>query len=203
MSQNTDNKSTDNKSIDFYYDYISPASYLAWTQLAGICERTGATINYKPMLLGGVFKQQGTNSPITIPAKWQWMQKDFARYAAHYGVPYQLNPHFVFSTVGAMRGAIWAQQQGRVEDYNQAMYTAAWVDGKDLSSPEVLAEVLTDAGFNTEVMDAVTQPEIKQALIQACEDAVAQGVFGAPTMIVNGELFFGQDRLEWVERALK
>ena len=65
------------KTVDFYYDFISPASYLAWTQLTALCERTGATINYKPMLLGGIFKANGNTSPVTVPAKWEWIQKDF------------------------------------------------------------------------------------------------------------------------------
>ncbi|MBU2967703.1 2-hydroxychromene-2-carboxylate isomerase [Amphritea sp. 2_MG-2023] len=191
------------KTIDFYYDYISIASYLAWTQLEGISERTGARIHYKPMLLGGVFNACDNISPITIPAKWAWVKKDIQRYADHYGVPYQLNPHFPFSTVNAMRGALWAQAHDQLEAYNQAMFTAAWVDGKDLSAKPVLEEVLNNAGFDAAiVMDAITQPDVKTALIDATQAATARGVFGAPSMFVADELFFGQDRLEWVEKAL-
>lgn len=191
------------KTVDFYYDYISPASYIALTRLTELCDRTGATINYKPMLLGGVFKAGGNTSPVMIPAKWAWIQQDFARYAALYDIPYQLNPHFIFSTVNAMRGAMWALSEGRIEDYNRALYTAAWADGKDLSSAEVMTEVLNSAGFDAQVvMEAMTQPEIKKALINATEAAVARGVFGAPTMFVDDEMHFGQDRLEWIERAL-
>lgn len=192
-----------NKSVDFYYDFISPASYFALMQLPALCERTGASINYKPMLLGGIFKAQGNTSPVTVPAKWEWIKEDFERYAQHYDIPYQLNPHFIFSTVNAMRGALWALENNRIEDYNQAMFTAAWAEGKDLSSKAVLQEVLNSAGFNAEeVMEAMTEPEFKASLIQATEAAAARGVFGAPTMIVDDELFFGQDRLEWVEKAL-
>ena len=129
--------------------------------------------------------------------------KRLSRYAAHYGVPYTLNPHFIFSTVNAMRGALWALSTGQIEAYNQAMYTAAWVDGKDLSSAEVMTEVLESAGFDASaVMEAMTQPEIKQALIQATTDAAERGVFGAPTLFVENELYFGQDRLAFVEKAL-
>ncbi|WP_370277899.1 2-hydroxychromene-2-carboxylate isomerase [Pontibacterium sp.] len=191
------------KTVDFYFDYISPASYIAFKRLHDICERTGATINYKPMLLGGIFKTTGNTSPVTIPAKWEWIQKDFARYAEYYGIPYQMNPHFIFSTVSAMRGAMWALEEGCIETYSQAMYTAAWAGGKDLSNAEVMTEVLNQADFDAaQVMEAMTQPEIKQALISATGGAVERGVFGAPTMFVDGELYFGQDRLEWVERAL-
>lgn len=191
------------KTVDFYYDFISPASYFAWVRLNELCQRTGASINYKPMLLGGVFKANGNTSPMTIPAKWEWMKTDFARTAKYYGIPYQMNPHFIFSTVNAMRGALWALSEGKIEAYNQAMFTAAWAEGKDLSSTEVMTEALNNAGFDAhQVMEAMTQPEIKKALIQASEDAATRGVFGAPTMFVDNEIYFGQDRLDWVERAL-
>ncbi|MCV6610811.1 MAG: 2-hydroxychromene-2-carboxylate isomerase [Amphritea sp.] len=191
------------KTIDFYYDYISPASYFAWVRLQELCERIGASINYKPMLLGGIFKANGNTSPITVPAKWEWIKRDFAKTAEFYGIPYQLNPHFIFSTVNVMRGALWALSAGRIEDYNRAMYKAAWADGKDLSDVDTVKEVLEEAGFDAaEVLEAMTQPEIKQALIAATTEAAERGVFGAPTMFVADELFFGQDRLDFVERAL-
>lgn len=191
------------KTIDFYYDYISPASYFAWVRLQELCERTGASINYKPMLLGGIFKANGNTSPITVPAKWEWIKRDFAKTAEYFGIPYQLNPHFIFSTVNVMRGALWALSAGRIEDYNRAMYQAAWADGKDLSDADTVKAVLEEAGFDAaEVLEAMTQPEIKQALITATTDAAERGVFGAPTMFVGDELFFGQDRLDFVERAL-
>lgn len=191
------------KTVDFYYDYVSLASYFGLVRLTELCKKTGATINYKPMLLGGVFKANGNVSPLTVPAKWEWMKKDFMRHAEYYGIPYQLNPHFVFSTVNVMRGAFWALSEGRIEDYNRAMFTAAWAEGKDISSADVISEVLNEAGFDAEVvMEAMTQSENKQALIQATETAVERGVFGAPTLFVDDEIYFGQDRLDWVERAL-
>lgn len=191
------------KTVDFYYDYISPASYFALVRLTELCQRTGAIINYKPMLLGGVFKANGNTAPITVPAKWEWIKKDFARQAEYYGIPYQLNPHFIFSTVSAMRGTFWALSEGRIEEYNRAMYKAAWAEGKDLSSAEVMSEVLSEACFDAAVvMEAMAQPENKQALIKATEEAAERGVFGAPTMFVDDEIYFGQDRLDWVERAL-
>lgn len=191
------------KTVDFYYDFISPASYFAFIRLTELCQRTGSSINYKPVLLGGVFKANGNSSPITVPAKWEWTKTDFARQAEYYDIPYQLNPHFIFSTVSAMRGAFWAQSEGRIEEYNRAMYKAAWADGKDLSSADVISEVLSEAGFDAAlVMEAMSLPENKQALIQATQEAAERGVFGAPTMFVDDEIYFGQDRLDWVERAL-
>lgn len=191
------------KTIDFYYDYISPASYFAWVRLQEIAARHGAKINYKPMLLGGVFKAHGNLPPISVPAKFEWMKKDFARTAEYYSIPYRFNPHFIFNTVSAMRGAMWAQTAGRLEDYNQAMYQAAWADGKDISDAAVIQDVLTNAGFDVdEIQQAIAQPDIKQALISATDAAVERGVFGAPTMFVDDEIFFGQDRLDSLERTL-
>ncbi|WP_372740922.1 2-hydroxychromene-2-carboxylate isomerase [Neptunomonas sp.] len=191
------------KTIDFYYDFISPASYFALVRLKEICTRTGTTINYKPMLLGGVFKAQGNTAPVTVPAKWEWIKIDFARTAEYYGIPYTLNPHFIFSTVNAMRGALWAISENRIEEYNQAMYQAAWAEGKDLSSADVLIDTLNKAGFDADaVMQAITRPEVKQALITSTQEAAARGVFGAPTMFVGDDIYFGQDRVDWVERAL-
>ncbi len=189
--------------IDFYYDFISPASYFAWMRLKELTEGTGANINYKPILLGGILKATGNTSPVTVPAKWEWIKTDFQRHADHYGIPFQLNPHFIFSTVNAMRGALWALSNGQIESYNQAMFSAAWAQGEDLSSPEALREILTNAGFDPEqVADAMAQPQIKTALIEATDAAAKRGVFGAPTFFVNNEMFFGQDRMDWVKRAL-
>ncbi len=192
------------KTVDFYYDYISPASYIGWSRVQKIANKTGATINYKPMLLGAVLKAQNGTSPINSPAKWAWIQADFQRYADKYHLPYNFNPHFIFSTITALRGALWAKSLGRIEDYNAAIFTAAWVEEKNLSDNDVIIQVLTKAGFDGEaVLHATQQPEGKAALLEATNEAIDQGVFGAPTFIVDGELHFGQDRLEWVEAAIK
>ncbi len=191
------------KTVDFYYDYGSPTAYLAWTQLPAICEKHNATLNYKPILLGGVFKGTDNQSPVVIKPKGKWLLDDVARYAKHYGVSYAMNPHFIVNTMPAMRGAMWAQASGQLEAYNTAMYTAMWADQKDIAQPDVIRDVLTTAGLDAAAMgDAIQQQDIKQALIDATNAAVESGVFGAPTMIVGDEMHFGQDRLDWVERAL-
>ncbi|MEM9358148.1 MAG: 2-hydroxychromene-2-carboxylate isomerase [Pseudomonadota bacterium] len=191
------------KTVDFYYDYGSPTAYLAWTQLPAICEKHNATLKYKPILLGGVFKGTDNQSPVMIRPKGKWLLDDVTRYAKYYGVPYVMNPHFIVNTMPAMRGAMWAQASGQLEAYNTAMYTAMWVDQKDIAQPDVIQDVLTTAGLDAAAMgDAIQQQDIKQALIDATNAAVESGVFGAPTMIIGDEMHFGQDRLDWVERAL-
>ena len=191
------------KTVDFYYDYISIASYLAWTQLDKICAKTGASVNYKPIFLGGLFKASGNTSPAMVEAKFNWFKADAEKYAAHYGVPYQMNPYFIFNTVNLMRGAFWAQKQGRLEDYNKIMFEAIWVNAANLADPEVLKSTLESGNFNAEeVMAAMALPENKAALIEETDAAAKLGAFGAPTFIIEGELIFGQDRLHWVEEAL-
>ena len=191
------------KQVDFYYDFGSPTAYLAWTQLPAMCARHGATLNYEPILLGGIFHSVGGTTPVSIKPKGAWMFDDISRFANRYGVPFQLNPHFILNTLAIMRGAIWAKSQGQIEAYTEAMYKAVWVDGRNMEDPGEIAAVVTDAGLDAGAMaEAIQQPEVKQGLIKATESAVERGAFGAPTMFVDGEMHFGQDRLDWVEEAL-
>src|ERR1051325_7803413 len=139
-------------SIDFFFDYGSPASYLAYTQMPGLAQRTGATVIYRPMLLGGVFKATGNQSPINIPAKGAWMMKDLPRFARRYGVPYVRNPHFPINTLNLMRGAIAAEMEVRLIPYSDAIFRAIWADQKRMEDPIVIAEVLRAAGFDPSAM---------------------------------------------------
>lgn len=191
------------KTIDVYFDVGSPASYLAWTQLPALAERNNANINWKPMLLGGVFKATGNQSPITIPAKGRYTAVDLMRFAKEYGVPFDFNPHFPFNTLQLMRGAVGYLHSPRFQDYLTTIFTALWVDKKNLNEPAVVAEVLTNAGFDpSEVLALCNNPDVKEKLKQITEEAVSRGAFGAPTCFVENEMFFGQDRLGWVEKAL-
>lgn len=191
------------KTIDVYFDVGSPASYLAWTQLPALADRHNATINWKPMLLGGVFKATGNQSPITIPAKGRYTAVDLKRFANEYGVQFEFNPHFPINTLQLMRGAAGYLHWPRFQDYLTTIFTALWVNKQNLNDLEVVSKVLTDAGFDaSEVFALSTGPEVKEQLKNITEEAVSRGVFGAPTCFVGSEMFFGQDRLGWVEKAL-
>ena len=192
------------RTIEFFFDYGSPASYLAYTQMPAIAQRTGATIIYRPMLLGGVFKATGNRSPVEIAAKGVWMMADLQRYARRYGVPYVRNPHFPINTLNLMRGAIAAENAGRLVPYSDAIYRAIWADQRNMEDPIVIADVLREAGFDpAAMMAAIGTAEVKDRLRANTEEAVARGVFGAPTCFVGTELFFGQDRLEFVEEEAR
>lgn len=190
--------------VDFYYDFGSPAAYLAWTQLPAICQTQDVQLHYRPVLLGGVFKATGNATPMVVEAKGAWLLQDLARHATRYGVPFRKNPYFIINTLKVMRGAIWAQENGCLEVYNQAMFEATWVDGKNTDDLAVIDEILSQAGLDSSAFRAgIESPETKQRLIYETDQAVQRGVFGVPTMFVGKDLFFGQDRLEWVSEALQ
>ncbi|AWM93370.1 disulfide bond formation protein DsbA [Pseudomonas sp. 31-12] len=194
------------KTVEFFFDLGSPATYLAYTQLPKICEQTDSQLIYKPMLLGGVFKATGNASPATIPAKGRYMFQDLDRYAKRYGVPLKYNPHFPINTLMLMRAVTGMQLRHpeRFHAFIDCLFHALWVEGRSLDDPATVAAVLTQNGFDpNEVLALTADEEVKAALKDNTEKAVQRGVFGAPSMFVGDQLYFGQDRLEFVIEALR
>jgi 2-hydroxychromene-2-carboxylate isomerase len=189
--------------LEFYFDYGSPYSYLADTQVETIAKRTGASLARKPMLLGGVFKSTGNQSPMTIDQKGKWASGDLAMWARFYGVPFQRNPHFPVNTLALMRGAAAAQIDGVFERYHPAMFKAMWVDGRNLNDMAEVGRVLAEVGIDAAGMAGrIQDQDVKDRLKATTDEAVARGVFGAPTSFVDDLMFFGNDRLPFVEMAL-
>ena len=194
------------KQVEFFFDLGSPAAYLAYTQLPTIAKHAGATIVWKPMLLGGVFKATGNASPVTVPAKGKWMMSDLARYARRYGTPFGVPPGFPINTLPLMRGAAGMQMRRpqQFAAYVDAMFHAMFAAPRDLRDPLVVAEVVQSIGLAPAEFEAlIADPEVKHRLIATTEEAVARGAFGAPTYFVGDDMFFGQDRLEFVAEALR
>jgi 2-hydroxychromene-2-carboxylate isomerase len=192
------------RTLEFYFDYGSPYSYLADTQVEAIARRTGAALERKPMLLGGVFKATGNASPMTVELKSKWSAFDMPMWARHYGVPFNRNRYFPVNTLALMRGAAAAQLDGSFERYHPAIYKAMWVDGRNLNDIKEVAAVLTAAGLDAQKFgQRIQDQDVKDRLKETTEGAVARGVFGAPTMFVEDKMFFGNDRLPFVELALK
>jgi 2-hydroxychromene-2-carboxylate isomerase len=194
------------KTVEFFFDVGSPASYIAWNRIAGIAQAAGARLEYKPMLLGGVFQATGNQSPMNVPAKSRYMKDDLARFAKRHGVAYAPNPHFPINTLTLMRGATGLQMrdEARMVPYVDAVSRAIWVDGKNMNDPAVVAGVLRDASFDPqELLALAADPEVKERLKAITQEAVERGVFGAPTFFVGGQMYWGQDRLDFVEEALK
>ena len=192
------------KTVEFFYDFGSPTVYLAATQLPDIAASVGAAIDWRPMLLGGVFKSTGNQSPVVVPAKAAYMNNDLKRFAKRYGVPFRFNPHFPINTLALMRGAVAYQDDAvAASTYRDAIFTAIWVEARNLNEPDVIGQVLSAAGLDpAELMNRIGQQTVKDQLIANTEEAVNRGVFGAPTFFVGEQMFFGQDRLDFVAEAI-
>jgi 2-hydroxychromene-2-carboxylate isomerase len=194
------------KTVQFWFDVGSPAAYLAWHRLPKIARDEGASIDYRPMLLGGVFQATGNHSPMTIPLKSRYMHDDLARFARRDGTPYEHNPFFPINTLMLMRGAVGLQMRepARMLAYVDAVYRAIWAEGKNMNDPAVVAGVLQQAGFDAQALLALTaDPEVKERLKAVTAEAVERGVFGAPTFFVGSHMYWGQDRLDFVQQALR
>ena len=193
------------KTLEFYFDVGSPTAYLAHKRLGQLRKNYDLQVNYVPMLLGGIFKATGNTSPVAIPAKGKYMlEQDLPRFALRYGVPLAFNPHFPINTLNLMRGAVAAGRLGCSAGYVDRVFDAIWVHAQNMGDPVVISQVLAEAGLDAEGLIALSQdPEVKAELAANTEAAVARGVFGAPTMFMDGAMYFGQDRLDFIEEALQ
>jgi len=195
------------KTVEIFFDFLSPPSYLAWTQMPGILERTGATAVWRPMFTIGLHELTGNRSPIMVPNKGKWVMRDLQRYARRYGVTLNPNPHGFINILPAGRAAALAEREGVVEQLLAEAYPAMFVDGRDLADLDVLRDILTNAGLEADrYLQAITTDEVKDLLKNNTQEAADRGAFGAPTFFVHNEtdeeMFFGQDRLQFVEEEL-
>ncbi|ATQ43096.1 2-hydroxychromene-2-carboxylate isomerase [Caulobacter mirabilis] len=191
------------KTLEFLFDVGSPTTYLAHKRLPDVVARTGAEVVYVPVLLGGIFKATGNASPAMVPAKGVYMNADMGRFAKRFGVTLNMNPYFPINTLPMMRMIAGLVGDARFPKLVDALFDAMWRARKNMGDPAVAGEVLTAAGFDPAELLAISEtPEAKDRLKANTEAAVARGVFGAPTFFVGDEMFFGQDRLDFVEAAL-
>jgi 2-hydroxychromene-2-carboxylate isomerase len=192
--------------IDFYFDFSSPYGYLASRKIEALAERHGRSVDWHPMLLGVVFKQTGAAPLTEVPVKGPYSKRDFARSARFHGVEFNMPPVFPIPAQAPSRIVLWARQKnaadaGRVA---KALYRAFFVQGRDISKPEVAAEVAGEQGFDAaQARASVDDPAMKDALRREVEGAIAAGVFGSPFVVVDGEPFWGLDRFDQIERWLK
>ena len=195
--------------VEFYYDLVSPYSYMAQTQLSGLRERTGAEVVLRPMLLGAVHKVTGNQAPIETRAKAAYQARDLQRWAALYGTPFCLPDPFPFRTLKTMRAAVFCEENGGLEAFTRAAFALYWEEGggpegTDGDEDGPIREAARRAGLDPDaVLEGAGMPEAKKGLKRNTETAVERGVFGAPAFFVGEDLFFGNDRLHFVEAALK
>ena len=189
------------KRLEFFYDYVSSYSYLADSQLHTL---GAGGIAYRPMFLGAVMQATENRPPASLPARGAWLRRDLERWAARYGIGFRMNPRFPQNTLGALRLAIVAQHDGGFAGLHRRLFDAMWIEGRDLSDADVLRELAAAAGMDADrALARSSDQAIKDELKANTDEAVRRGAFGAPTFFVDGELYFGNDRLDFVREALQ
>ena len=192
------------KTIDFIFDFGSPNAYFSHQVLPKLAAEKGASINYIPCLLGGIFKLTNNQAPMVafanVKGKVAYDMLEIKRFIEKHGLTkFQMNPHFPVNTLLLVRGAIAADKDGRLSDYIEVGLKAMWEDGLNMSDPEVFAKVFTEGGFDGAKLLAATQDQaIKDQLMVNTAEAVERGAFGIPTFYVGDEMFFGKDRIDQV-----
>jgi 2-hydroxychromene-2-carboxylate isomerase len=197
------------KRVEFYYDLVSPYSYLAHHWIGRICEEHEAELVLRPMLLGAVHKAIGLQAPVEIEPKRRYQHWDIKRWADHYGLPLRFPDPFPFRTLKTMRAAVFSRDSGLLDTFTREAFALYWEEGgapkglEEADEDEPVAEVARRIGADPEeVLGGAVVPEAKDALKAATSEAVERGVFGAPTFFVGDEMFWGNDRLHFVEAAL-
>jgi 2-hydroxychromene-2-carboxylate isomerase len=197
------------KRVEFFYDLVSPYSYLAYGRIGRICEENGAELELRPMLLGAVHKAVGLQAPIETKPKASYQGRDIRRWAEYYGLPMEFPNPFPFRTLKTMRAAMYLRERGELGSFTREAFALYWEEG---GAPEGL-EADEDAPVSTvarrigvdpeEMLNGAASREAKQDLKVATSEAVERGVFGAPAFFVGDEMFWGNDRLHFVEAALQ
>lgn len=195
------------KTIELIFDFVSPNAYLIWQPLKALADKHGASIAITPAFLGGMHKLTGNAPPFmrdaSVKGKNEYTQIEMDRFVKKHGLSkFRMNPKFPFNTISLQRMLI-AQEPARRGELVELLLPPIWEDGLDVTDTEALGKILQDGGFDPEDLLARTQdPAIKQALIDNTENAVARGAFGIPTMYVDGEMYFGKERLGQIDEQL-
>lgn len=193
----------------FYFDFGSPNAYFVHRVIPGIEQRTGIRFDYRPVLLGGLFKLSGNQAPMVafagVPKKLAYEWRESERFMARHGLTrFSMNPHFPINTLALMRGAVAAKVEGEAvfSAYVEAMFHFMWEEPRKLDDPEVLRATFAEAGIPPVLLERMQDPAIKAQLSANTDAAYANGVFGIPSFLVGGELFFGKQCLREIEDLL-
>jgi 2-hydroxychromene-2-carboxylate isomerase len=195
--------------IECYFDCSSPWTWLAFHNLRPMARELGVTVDWKPILVGGVFNAINPSVYASrenpVPAKQAYLRKDLGDWARRSGLNILWHPRvFPVNSVKAMRGCLWLQPQGRLEDFASAVFEAYWSRDQDISQDAVLAKLCLDLGIDPQAFaEGIASPGVKDRLRTNTEELIARGGFGSPTIFVGGDdLYFGNDRLELVREAV-
>lgn len=195
------------RTLELFYDVGSPYTYLAATQIPAIEGRTGVRVRLRPFLLGGVFKATNNSPPANVTAKARWMRDDLDAWADHYGIPFRLSSRFPLATLPTQRALCAAELAGgqdALRALTLPLFRAYWVDDRDVTAPDVIADVASAAGLDgAAIARGASSDDAKQLLRAHTDEAIARGAFGSPSFFFGDRLFFGNDRIHLVERALR
>jgi len=193
--------------VDFYYDFSSPNAYYSFVQLSDLVAGTPHEVNWKPVFLGGIMRELETEPPVMDnDLKARYLQHDLERWGQRLDIPFSFPSRFPIMTVGALRGALVLEDEhpDRLHDYIDTVFRAYWVEDRDISEADVLAERIDELGLDGDALLGKTQdPGVKDALRERNEQALERGVFGVPTFFVNGEMYWGKDRFMFVREDLQ
>ena len=192
--------------IDFYFDFSSPYGYLASTRIDALAARHGRSVVWRPHLLGAVFKINEQRPLASIPLKNEYTARDLARSARLLKVPFKLPTKFPVGATASSRAFYWMSDRNPAlaKRLAQALYYAYFTEDRDISSPEVTCDVAARLEVDrAELAQALNDPAVKERLRTEVDAAIARGVFGSPYIIVDGEPFWGSDRLDQVEKWLE
>lgn len=194
------------KPIDFYFEFSSPYGYIASGIVDDFERRVGRPVSWRPMLLGPVFKLTGQPALIEIPMKGEYSKMDFSRSARLHKVPYRHPEKFPIGTVAALRAFYWVDDRdpAKARALAKALYCAYFVEGRDISVPATVAEIAKSVGVDSAALAAALEdPAVKERARKEVEAAIAAGVFGSPFFVIDGEPFWGVDRLPMVEEWIR
>lgn len=192
------------KKIDFYFDVGSPYSYLAHTQLKKYEKDTNEKVSYLPILVGGLHKLAGITAPGLIPTKAKYLIKDCKMWADKYKIKYQFNRYFPIRTVNLMRACLIAEKENSLKEFVDKCFEAIWVESLNLNDEKIFNKFIESTNtFLNLFSDKISDQKIKDELIKRTSDSFNKGIFGVPSFIVNGKMFWGQDRLEFVLNEAK
>ena len=193
---------TDGSPIDFYFEFSSPYGYIAANLAEDLEKRTGRAVTWRPMLLGPVFKITGQPPLVEIPLKGEYSKRDFPRTARQHKIPYNHPAKFPIGTVAALRAFYWVHDRDplKARELAKALYRAYFVDGVDIGPASAVVGIARTLGVEGEALAAALEdPAIKERAKREVDAAVARGVFGSPFFIVDGEPFWGCDRIPMLE----
>ncbi len=192
------------KKVEFYYDFSSPYTYIASCRIEKICEDNGAELEWKPFLLGGLFNETGVKPAREIESKFAYVKEDTKDSAKYYGVEFIFPELFPLNSVKTMRGAFAASEKDKLVEYNHEMFRLYWTEGQDLSKDDILRDAVAGVGIDPDwFIGRIGEQEIKDRLREETSKAAQRGAFGAPTFFIGDKMFWGNDRLDFVDAYLK